>query len=147
MSSIFFTFFQYLLSLRRVSLMILCFLLDCYNQILGSGMSNRMWENTVEHAKTCVMGGKLYVYYTDETHSTGVVFNHIYELRGLIADGQFLPLESLTYNQKVEYFKTSADTDCMHKLATTTLFHQHINLHKGIISKNYKIETLLYNNT
>ncbi|XP_034224251.1 calmodulin-binding protein 60 E-like isoform X2 [Prunus dulcis] len=69
--------------------------------MLGSGMSNRMWENTVEHAKTCVLGGKLYVYYTDQTHSTGVVFNHIYELRGLIADGQFLPLESLTHSQKV----------------------------------------------
>ncbi|KAM1173194.1 hypothetical protein ACFX13_026551 [Malus domestica] len=69
--------------------------------MLGSGMSNRMWENTVEHAKTCVLGGKLYVYYTDQAHGTGVVFNHIYELRGLIADGQFLPLESLTHTQKV----------------------------------------------
>ncbi|KAK9947377.1 hypothetical protein M0R45_003006 [Rubus argutus] len=69
--------------------------------ILGSGMSNRMWENTVEHAKTCVLGGKLYVYYIDETHSKGAVFNHIYELRGLIADGQFFPLESLTHSQKV----------------------------------------------
>lgn len=69
--------------------------------ILGSGMSNRMWENTVEHAKTCVLGGKVYVYFTDETHSTGAVFNNIYELRGLIADEQFLPLESLTHNQKI----------------------------------------------
>ncbi|XVF89240.1 hypothetical protein PTKIN_Ptkin19aG0114300 [Pterospermum kingtungense] len=69
--------------------------------ILGSGMSNRMWENTVDHAKTCVLGGKLYVYYTDQANSTGVVFNHVYELRGLIADGQFLSLESLNHNQKV----------------------------------------------
>ncbi|KAF2317072.1 hypothetical protein GH714_011514 [Hevea brasiliensis] len=69
--------------------------------ILGSGMSNRMWENTVEHAKTCVLGGKVYVYFSDVAHSTGVVFNHIYELRGLITDGQFLPLESLNHNQKV----------------------------------------------
>lgn len=64
-------------------------------------MSNRMWENTVEHAKTCVLGGKIYVYFTDETHGSGAVFNHIYELRGLIADEQFLPLESLTHSQKV----------------------------------------------
>ncbi|KAI5585694.1 hypothetical protein BDE02_06G162500 [Populus trichocarpa] len=69
--------------------------------ILGSGMSNKMWENTVEHAKTCVLGGKLYVYYADGNHSTGVVFNNIYELRGLISDGQFLSLESLNHNQKV----------------------------------------------
>ena len=64
-------------------------------------MSNRMWENSVEHAKTCVLGGKLYVYYTDKNHCSGVVFNHIYELWGLIADGQFLSLESLNNNQKV----------------------------------------------
>ncbi|XP_042509584.1 calmodulin-binding protein 60 E-like [Macadamia integrifolia] len=69
--------------------------------ILGSGMSNRMWENTVEHAKTCGLGGKLYVYYADETHSSGAVFNHIYELRGVIADGQFLSVESLSQSQKV----------------------------------------------
>lgn len=69
--------------------------------VLGSGMSNRMWENTVEHAKTCVLGTKLFVYYTDETHSTGIMFNNIYELRGLIADGQFFSLESLTSNQKM----------------------------------------------
>ncbi|KAL9442620.1 hypothetical protein AB3S75_021024 [Citrus x aurantiifolia] len=69
--------------------------------ILGSGMSNRMWENTVEHAKTCVLGGKLYVYYADGTQNTGVVFNNIYELRGLIDDGQFVSLESLTHSQKI----------------------------------------------
>lgn len=66
-------------------------------------MSNRMWENTVEHAKTCVLGGKLYVYYADGSHRMGVVFNHIYELRGLISEGQFLSLESLNDNQKVRY--------------------------------------------
>ncbi|CAK7338268.1 unnamed protein product [Dovyalis caffra] len=69
--------------------------------ILGSGMSNRMWENTVEHAKTCVLGRKLYVYYADGNRSTGVVFNNIYELTGLISDGQFLSLESLNHNQKI----------------------------------------------
>lgn len=76
----------------------------CVLQLLGSGMSNRMWENTVEHAKTCVLGGKLYVYYTEQTHhhNTGVVFNHIYEFRGLIANGHFLSLESLNHDQKVK---------------------------------------------
>ncbi|CAH8352916.1 unnamed protein product [Eruca vesicaria subsp. sativa] len=69
--------------------------------LLGSGMSNRMWENTVEHAKTCVLGGKLYVYYTEKTPNTGVVFNHIYEFRGLIVNGHFLFLESLNHDQKI----------------------------------------------
>ncbi|KAH9304982.1 hypothetical protein KI387_009386, partial [Taxus chinensis] len=69
--------------------------------ILGSGMSNKMWESTVEHAKTCVLGGKLYVYYTDETQSVGVIFNNVYELRGLIANQQYVPAESLSDSQKV----------------------------------------------
>lgn len=59
----------------------------------------------MEHAKTCVLGGKLYVFYTDQTHATGVVFNHIYEFRGLIANGQFLSLESLNHDQKVKTYR------------------------------------------
>ncbi|KAF8036763.1 hypothetical protein BT93_C2468 [Corymbia citriodora subsp. variegata] len=70
-------------------------------KILGSGMSNRMWENTVEHAKTCVMGGRVYIYYTDANHNAGVVFNDIYELRGFLTDGQFFSLENLTHKQKI----------------------------------------------
>ncbi|CAA7015198.1 unnamed protein product [Microthlaspi erraticum] len=70
--------------------------------LLGSGMSNKMWENTVEHAKTCVLlGGKLYVYYTEQTQETSVVFNHIYEFQGLISNGHFLSLESLNHDQKI----------------------------------------------
>ncbi|XP_010447628.1 PREDICTED: calmodulin-binding protein 60 F [Camelina sativa] len=69
--------------------------------LLGSGMSNKMWDNTVGHAKTCVLDGKLYVYYTEQTHATGVVFNHIYEFRGLIANGHFLSLDSLNHDQKI----------------------------------------------
>lgn len=64
-------------------------------------MSNRMWENTVEHAKTCAMGGKVYIYFTDVNHDTGVVFNDIYELRGFLTAGQFFSLENLTHMQKV----------------------------------------------
>nr|XP_029121769.1 calmodulin-binding protein 60 E isoform X1 [Elaeis guineensis] len=77
--------------------------------VLGSAVSNKMWENTVEHAKTCVLGGKLYVYYSDETRSSGAVFNHIYELRGLIANGQFLSVESLSHDQKYNLKQVSVD--------------------------------------
>ncbi|KAL5579322.1 hypothetical protein UlMin_011764 [Ulmus minor] len=69
--------------------------------ILGSGMSNKMWDVLVEHAKTCVLGGKLYVYYPDDERSVGVAFNNIYELSGLIANGQFYPADSLSDSQKV----------------------------------------------
>ncbi|KAG6383055.1 hypothetical protein SASPL_157205 [Salvia splendens] len=69
--------------------------------ILGSGMSNKMWEALIEHSKTCVLSGKLYIYYPDETRNVGVVFNNIYELSGLIADDQYYPADSLSDGQKV----------------------------------------------
>nr|GMD09012.1 calmodulin-binding protein 60 D-like [Ipomoea batatas] len=64
-------------------------------------MSNKMWEALVEHAKTCVLSGKLYVYYPDEyLKNVGVVFNNIYELCGLIAGGEYHSVDSLSDDQK-----------------------------------------------
>lgn len=64
-------------------------------------MSNRMWEVLVEHAKTCVMSGKYYIYYSDEARNIGAIFNNIYEFTGLIASGQYYSAESLNESQKV----------------------------------------------
>ncbi|XP_042030394.1 calmodulin-binding protein 60 C-like [Salvia splendens] len=69
--------------------------------ILGSGMSNKMWDVLEQHSKTCVLGGKLYVYYPDEPRNVGVIFDDIYELSGLIAGGQYHSVDSLSDNQKV----------------------------------------------
>lgn len=69
--------------------------------ILGSGMSNKMWDGTVEHAKTCVLNGKLHVYYADESQGVGVIFNNIFQLMGLIADGQYMSVDALSDNEKV----------------------------------------------
>ncbi|KAL2465754.1 Calmodulin-binding protein 60 B [Abeliophyllum distichum] len=69
--------------------------------ILGSGMSNRMWDTLIEHSKTCVLTGKLYIYYPDDSRNVGVVFNNIYELSGLIANDQYNPADSLSDSQKV----------------------------------------------
>ncbi|XP_039117041.1 calmodulin-binding protein 60 D-like [Dioscorea cayenensis subsp. rotundata] len=70
-------------------------------KILGSSMSNKMWEVLVDHAKTCVLSGKHYVYYADNTRSVGAIFNNIYEFTGLIAGGQYYSAESLADGQKV----------------------------------------------
>ena len=64
-------------------------------------MSNKMWEALIEHAKTCVLSGKLYVYYPEDTRNVGVVFNNIYELSGLIANDQYQSADSLSDGQKV----------------------------------------------
>ncbi|XP_062013276.1 calmodulin-binding protein 60 D-like isoform X2 [Rosa rugosa] len=69
--------------------------------ILGSGMSNKMWDVLIQHAKTCLLGGKLYVYYPEDARSVGVVFNNIYELSGLITNEQYLSADSLSDSQKV----------------------------------------------
>ncbi|KAF8714833.1 hypothetical protein HU200_027367 [Digitaria exilis] len=69
--------------------------------ILGSNMSNRMWESLVEHAKTCVLSGKHYIYYSSDARSVGAIFNNIYEFTGLIADDQFISAENLNENQRV----------------------------------------------
>ncbi|WOL06457.1 calmodulin-binding protein 60 B-like [Canna indica] len=69
--------------------------------ILGGGMSNKMWEILIEHAKTCPLSGKYYVYYSDDTRSIGAIFNHICEFSGLIAGDQFYSAETLTDSQKV----------------------------------------------
>ncbi|EXB94581.1 hypothetical protein L484_022898 [Morus notabilis] len=69
--------------------------------ILGSGMSNKMWDALLEHAKTCVLSGKLYVYYPEETRNVGVAFNNIYELSGLIAGEQYHSADSLSESQKI----------------------------------------------
>lgn len=79
-------------------------------QILGSGMSNKMWDVLVEHAKTCVLSGKLYIYYSDDARNVGVVFNNIYELGGLIAGGQYHPADSLSDSQKVGLSSTCTFT-------------------------------------
>ncbi|KAJ0265438.1 hypothetical protein HA466_0017220 [Hirschfeldia incana] len=66
--------------------------------ILGSGMSNRMWETLAEHSKTCVLSEMLYVYYPED--SVGAVFNNIYEFSGLISGKQYYPADSLSDSQK-----------------------------------------------
>lgn len=74
-------------------------------QILGSGMSNKMWDVLVEHSKTCALSGNVYVYYPDEPRNVGVVFNNIYALSGLIAGGQYHSIDSLSESQRVSYSK------------------------------------------
>ncbi|XP_061990054.1 calmodulin-binding protein 60 B [Rosa rugosa] len=69
--------------------------------ILGSGMSNKMWEALLEHAKTCALSGKLYVYYPEDTRNVGVAFNNIYELSGLITGEQYHSADTLSDSQKL----------------------------------------------
>ncbi|VFQ76535.1 unnamed protein product [Cuscuta campestris] len=71
--------------------------------ILGTGMSTKMWEVTVEHARTCVLGNKMYSYYPSGTEQkSGVVFNIVAQVMGLFVDSQFVPADNLSETDKAE---------------------------------------------
>ncbi len=76
-------------------------------------MSNRMWDSTVEHAKTCILSGKLHVYYADEKQNIGVIFNNIFQLMGLIADGSYMSVDSLSDSEKVRVLDGKMISQCI----------------------------------
>lgn len=71
-------------------------------QILGTGMSAKMWEITVEHARTCVLEKRMYVYCPPSSQpKTGVVFNVVGQVMGLLSECQFVPVDKLSETEKV----------------------------------------------
>uniref|UniRef100_A0ACD5X612 Uncharacterized protein n=1 Tax=Avena sativa TaxID=4498 RepID=A0ACD5X612_AVESA len=71
-------------------------------KILGSGMSTKIWEAAVEHAKTtCIKSDKVHIYYLDSPSKTAVVFNAVGEVRGLISE-KFVSVDDLTEKEKAE---------------------------------------------
>ncbi|CAA0826756.1 Calmodulin-binding protein 60 A [Striga hermonthica] len=68
--------------------------------ILGTGMSAKMWEITVDHAQTCVLDKKLYSY--GNLEAKGVVFNVVGQVIGVFSNGQYVPFDKLSEPEKVE---------------------------------------------
>jgi len=74
------------------------------SQILGSGMSAKMWEVAIEHARTCVLDERVYVYYSPSSpHTNGVVFNVVGQAMGLYSESEYVPIDKLSETEKV-YF-------------------------------------------
>lgn len=78
-------------------------------QVLGGGMSSKMWEVTVEHAKTCVLTEKVHYYYPNNVNKNGVVFNVVGEVRGLISD-KLVIVDDLSETEKVIMFSLNMFT-------------------------------------
>ncbi|KAK2385498.1 hypothetical protein P8452_40223 [Trifolium repens] len=57
-------------------------------KILGIGMSEKMWEVTIKHANTCVMGNKLYVYRVPQVT---IYLNAICQMVKAYVNGQIIP--------------------------------------------------------
>ncbi|KAF2282893.1 hypothetical protein GH714_043313 [Hevea brasiliensis] len=69
--------------------------------VLGTGMSAKMWEVTVEHARTCVLDKRMYLHYTPGSQQkSGVVFNVVGQVVGLLSDCQYVPVDKLSETEK-----------------------------------------------
>ncbi|KHG14637.1 hypothetical protein F383_07493 [Gossypium arboreum] len=71
--------------------------------ILGTGMSAKMWEITVEHARTCVLDKRRHVYCPPGSQQkSGVIFNVVGQLTGLLSECQYLTTDKLSETEKIE---------------------------------------------
>ncbi|URD73566.1 Calmodulin binding protein-like [Musa troglodytarum] len=68
--------------------------------ILGSGMSGRMWEVTVEHARTCILTDQVHVYYPDGQRKTGFIFNDVGEVLGVLSEQQLVSVNDLPDDER-----------------------------------------------
>ena len=67
-------------------------------------MSAKMWEVAIEHARTCVLDERVYVYYSPSSpHTNGVVFNVVGQAMGLYSESEYVPIDKLSETEKV-YF-------------------------------------------
>lgn len=62
-------------------------------KILGPGMSEKMWDVTIKHARTCVMGSKLYIF---NGPNCTITINPICQLIRAVINGQTYPIRDLT---------------------------------------------------
>ncbi|XP_059640854.1 calmodulin-binding protein 60 A [Cornus florida] len=71
--------------------------------ILGTGMSAKMWEVTVDHARTCTLDKKLYLYCPPGFQpKTGVVFNIVGQVMGLLSECECVPVDKLSETKKAD---------------------------------------------
>lgn len=78
--------------------------LFCILQILGKGMSAKMWEALVEHARTCIVAEKFYLYSSSDClPKTSVLFNTVGQVMGLISESQYVSFEMLSESAKASF--------------------------------------------
>ncbi|XP_065620835.1 uncharacterized protein LOC112011061 isoform X2 [Quercus suber] len=71
--------------------------------ILGTGISAKMWEVTVEHAQTCVLEKRMFLYSPPSSQQkNGVVFNVVGQVMGLLLECQYVPIDKLSETEKAD---------------------------------------------
>nr|POF15738.1 calmodulin-binding protein 60 a [Quercus suber] len=80
--------------------------------ILGTGMSAKMWEVTVEHARTCVFEKRMFLYSPPSSQQkTGVVFNVVGQVMGLLLECQLMPTTCSSHLTNILYSSSSPRTE------------------------------------
>jgi hypothetical protein len=69
--------------------------------ILGTGMSAKMWEVTVEHARTCVLDTTRHVSFAAHSQQPHVVFNAVGQVTGLLSECEYVAVDKLSETEKV----------------------------------------------
>ncbi|XP_022748242.1 calmodulin-binding protein 60 B-like [Durio zibethinus] len=70
--------------------------------ILGGGISNKVWDTIIEHALSCVLDDDEWYAYYGAAQRVVLLLNSIYQVVAATFDGQnYLPAEKLTFSQKL----------------------------------------------
>lgn len=84
-------------------LTLLCLDSQRLRSILGNGMSTKMWELTVDHARTCTFDSTLYFYCPkSQQRKGGVVFNVVGDVMGLLSEQQYIHRTELSVTQEAD---------------------------------------------
>ncbi|RRT56620.1 hypothetical protein B296_00031418 [Ensete ventricosum] len=86
---------------------------DRLREILGQGMTDRAWEVTTNHAKTCIVGDKLYVH---RGPNCDLVLNPVCKVVSIIAGNNTYALQDLIHRD---------DRACVIQLAREAYQHWH----------------------
>lgn len=73
-------------------------------------MSSKMWEITLDHARSCVLDSSVHLYPAPGFQKkTAVVFNVVAQVLGLLVDFQYIPAEKLSEIEKALILSLSTD--------------------------------------
>lgn len=60
-------------------------------------VSSKIWEEITDHAKTCLIDEEVYMYIDHNSQQkSGVVFDVIGQVKGLLKGSQYLPMDMLS---------------------------------------------------
>ncbi|KAJ8492258.1 hypothetical protein OPV22_013979 [Ensete ventricosum] len=117
---------------------------DRLRSILGVGMSDRMWEGTVAHAKTCIIGDKLYLHRGPQC---SLVLNPICEVVSIVTGSMTCTLQELSRTQMafVQHLVQEAYRNWDNLEETDGLLRSSVVLPQNLgMQRQCEMETLLW---